>query len=266
MATFDIIVPAGGTLEPQFADVVGTTNKTLIRFEGTTVLRRTLLALRESGVVGRIALVGSQAVLNHPDSNLADFKIAERQTGPQNIIAGLNAILETGDRERVGICTSDLPFLTPDAIRNFMNATGDKDFYAPVIWKDAWDEAYPMATASFVKLKDGHITLGCLYNTSTSGLKRALSYIEQAFEARKSKMQLAKLLGFPFVVKYVTRQLTIPEVVSRVEDILHLSVQPVFDAAPEFAFDIDYPDDYHYALQNYAASLRGKWTPTAAGP
>lgn len=260
MRQFDVIVPAGGELEASFASVVGTKSKALVRFEGVTVLHRILQALKESGVVGRIAVIGPQAVITHEDCR-CDFHLPERESGPKNITSGLAALCEGGDPERVLICTSDLVFLTPDAIRGFVERCGDKDFYAPLITREEWEDAYPMSSATFVKLKEGDFTLGCLYSVRVTALKRALTHIEAVFARRKSKLGMANMLGWKYVFKYLLRRLSLVELLSRVEEILGCTVEPIAGSAPEFAFDIDAIDDYHYALQNYKASLKGKWMP-----
>lgn len=260
MPQFDVIVPAGGEIDPNFASVVGTKSKALVRFEGVTVLHRILQALKQSGVVGRIAVIGPHAVISHDDCR-CDFHLPERESGPKNIVSGLAALCEGGDPERVLICTSDLVFLTPDAIREFVERCGEKDFYAPLITREEWEDAYPMSTATFVKLKEGDFTLGCLYNVRVAALKRALAHVETVFERRKSKLGMANMLGWKYVFKYLFRQLSLVELLGRIEEILGCSVEPVAGAAPEFAFDIDAIDDYHYALQNYKVSLKGKWMP-----
>ena len=39
MAGFDVVIPAGGEIDPGFAKVVGTKSKALIKFNDKTVLR-----------------------------------------------------------------------------------------------------------------------------------------------------------------------------------------------------------------------------------
>ncbi len=264
MPKYDVIVPAGGYLKTHMADVVGTKAKPLIRFEGQTILYRVLTALRASECVGRIAVVGSKEVVAHEDAKLADFVLLERETGPQNIIAGLDALSDAGTTERVMICTSDLCFITPESICEFADKFGDRDFYAPLIEEDAWEEAFPTCAATFVKLLDGKFTLGCLYGIRTEALKRALAHIEKVFSRRKSKLGMARLLGFQFVYAYLVKKLTVKDVVNKVGEVLGSTIEPIWQSPPELAFDIDALEDYHYALQNYRNCTQGKWTPPRA--
>lgn len=264
MAELDAILPAGGRLSGHFESVVGVPCKPLIKFDGTTILYRTIHALRASGCVRRIVLVGTREVLEHRDARLADLRIPEKETGPQNIMAGLSALCESADApERVLLCTTDLPFLTPDGIRAFVERCENADFYAGLITREEWDDAYPMCDATFVKLLDGKYTLGCLYNVRTIALKRALNHVEKVFAQRKSKLGMAKLLGVKFVWKYLTQALTVPDVVNRVQEVLGSTIVPLREVPPELAYDVDALEDYHYALQNYRSCLAGKWMPPA---
>ena len=49
MPQLDVVIPAGGRLDDQFARVVATPSKALIRFDGKTVLESTIEALRVRG-------------------------------------------------------------------------------------------------------------------------------------------------------------------------------------------------------------------------
>lgn len=264
MATFDVILPAGGHLDPHFAGVVGTPAKPLIKFEGVSVLYRMIQAFRESGVANRLVVVGSPEVMASKEATLCDFAVKELGSSPANIIAGIGALADAGSEpERVLICTTDLPFITPEGIRNFVNQCGTKDFYAPLISDESYGNDYPNAPATFVKLRDGVYTTGCLYNVNSAAVKRCLTYIEQVFQNRKSKLAMANILGVGFTLKYLTKQLRVADVETRISELLHCSASAVPNASAELAYDIDYLEDYHYVLQNWNAALRGKWMPPA---
>jgi CTP:molybdopterin cytidylyltransferase MocA len=262
MRKFDVIIPAGGHLDAHFSDVVGTNSKPLIRFEGVTILYRILHAFRASGVAERIVVVGTQEVIDSSDVKLADLAVLEKGSSPANIQAGLVELSrDAAEPDRVLICTGDVPFITPEAITNFVAQCGDKDFYAPLISEEDYAEVYPGSPATFVKLKEGSITTGSIFNVNSIAVKKCLTYIEQVFQHRKSKLGMANILGVGFTLKYLTRQLRISDVEQRISELLHCSASGIQNGAPELAYDVDYLEDYHYALQNYHHALRGKWMP-----
>lgn len=265
MGSFDVIIPAGGHLDSHFAGVVGTNSKPLIHFKGVTILRRTVEAFKATGLANRIVVVGTEEVNAHRDAELADFSTPEQGTSPKNIVAGLRMLETDGSApDRVLICTADLPFVTPDSIKNFVAQTSTKDFYAPLIAEDAYMESFPGCPATFVRLRDGSYTAGCLYNADTQTLKRCLEYIEQVFHQRKSKLGMANILGVGFTMKYLLKLVTVADVEKRVSELLHCSATAIPESSPDLAFDIDYIEDYQYALQNYDAIQRGKWEPVTA--
>lgn len=259
---YDVVIPAGGHLDQHFADVVGTKSKALIGFQGTTILGRTIKAFRETGAVRRIAVVGTQEVLDHADVRLADLSCLERGSSPKNIMAGFDLMRHDGEEpERALICTADLPFITPNSIQAFLSVTGKKDFYAPLITEESYFESFRDSPATFVRLKDGSYTAGCLYNVNTASARKSLEYMEEVFKQRKSKMGMANILGVGFLIRYIFRMVKVEDVERRVSELLHCTASGILGSNPELAFDIDHIDDYYYAIQNYSAIQKGKWSP-----
>lgn len=252
MSKYDVVLPAGGALSTEFSKLVGTSSKALIRFAGKTVLERTVEALRGSGVVDRISIVGSREVLDHKDAASIEFAELEGSTGPENIFKGLEALLQS-DRapERVLICTCDLPFLKPDNISMFVrNCVVLKDFCVPLVTEVDFHELFPGAPATFVKLRDeGTVTTGCLYNANCQALLKALHHINLVFKHRKSKLGMANLLGVKFLFLYLTGRITVKHVEEKVEELLGCSGAAIRDCPAELAYDIDYIEDFHYANQ-----------------
>lgn len=262
MVKIDVVIPAGGYLESHMADVVGVRSKPLIRFDGLTILYRTIHALRQSERVNRIVVVGTAEVIASREAKLADMALPEKGSAPKNIAFALNELAAAGhEPERIVICSGDLCFLTPDGVRTFIDSCGEKDVYAPLIEREEWEDEYPTCSATFVHLTDGHWTLGGLFSIRVSTLKKAINQIEGAFQNRKSKLGLAKLLGLKFVYGYLMKKLAVPDVVRRAEEVIGASIIPVPKSPPELAFDIDSLEDYHYALQNFRNCTMGKWSP-----
>lgn len=258
MAGLDVIIPAGGALPDDFARVVGTHCKALIRFEGKTVLETTIEALRLSGKVNRIVLIGSEELRSHTDAGAADAILAEGATGPENIFRGVDHLLEQEDPpERVLICTCDLPFLNSKVVARFVDSCSPgKDFCVPLISEYDYAEAFPQATATFVQLRDGTFTTGCMYNANIKALKKALHHIDRLFMNRKSKVGMARVLGMRFVILLLTKRLTIKDIEDKVMDLLGCSGAAVAESPAELAYDIDYLEDYHYVVATLKATRR----------
>jgi len=91
-------------------------------------------------------------------------------------------------------------------------------------------------------------TTGCAYVIGVEALRRARPYIERVFENRKSKIGMARLLGPTFVFKWLTNRLRVPDIERKVSTLLGVQGAAVPHSPPELAFDIDYLEDYQYAL------------------
>lgn len=258
MEKFDAIIPAGGKLDDAFAKVVGTPSKALIKFDDSTILEKTIQALRDSGRIDRIVVVGSREVLNSRAVEKADEALPEGGSGPENIFRGVDALRQSGRvSPHVVVSTCDLPFMTGQSVVNFLDKCPEgKHFCVPLISEEDFLEAFPGASATFVKLRDGTWTTGCLYRIDTEAMSKALHHINSVFLNRKSKLGMARLLGGKFVWQLLTKQLTVESVEKKVEEILGCSGAAVAMAPPELAYDIDFLDDYQYALMAYRTVKR----------
>lgn len=255
MAGYDVVIPAGGQIDAEFSRVVGVSSKALIKFEGHTVLRRTIEALRGSGQIGRIVVVGSEAVCSHEDATLADAVLPEAGTAPKNIWAGTQHLLTLDfPPDRVLVVTADLPFLKPETIDRFLELCDHTiDFNVPLIAKEDFEEAFPSASATFVRLLDGEWTTGCAYMLTVRGMKVAMEHLDRVFERRKSKLGMARLLGVKFVWDYINKKLTVSDIEQKVTQLLRVRGRALPGAPPELAFDVDYIEDYHYVLSSLKA-------------
>lgn len=247
---FDVIIPAGGKVNPSFSRVCGTDNKALISLEGKSVLVNTLESVRATQGVGRIVVIGDDEVKAQAGA-IADEVLPEGKTGPQNILAGLRWLTNSySPAPNVLIVTSDLPFISPAILREFLDlCPPGNDFCVPLISHESFADAFPSAEATFVTLRDGTWTTGCAYLATPKGLFAAMDHIEAVFANRKSKLGMARLLGVKFVYGYLTQKLTVSDVEAKVKDILKCTAVAVPGSPAELAFDIDYIEDYHYALQ-----------------
>lgn len=258
MRNLDVIIPAGGRCDSTLEKVAGTNNKALIKFDGTSILATTLNALRTSGRVNRIALIGPEELSTLPERTKVDEFIPEGKTGPENIFLGLDWLKRQPDPPKhVLIITSDLPFVTKDVINRFLDmCPDDRDFCVPLVSQEDYLDLYPTADATFVKLLDGVWTTGCAYLATTNGLQKAVTHIDKVFKNRKSKLGMARILGFGFVYRLLVQKLTVPEVEAKVSSLLDVNAVAIRNAPAQLAYDIDFQDDYYYALNNLKSHER----------
>lgn len=249
MTRVSAVLPSAGRIAPPFSDEAGASVKALIELGGKTLLERAIVALRDSGVVERIVVVGPPDVRGHAASQLADLVLedgGEHASGPDNIFRAIEHLPQNAE-SRALVVTTDLPFLTPEAVRNFVQSCPhDKEACISACEKRSFDARFPDLGGEWVRLQDGEWTIGGLYLLDVAALTRAHPHIERIFHARKSQWQMARLLGPVFIARWLTKRMGTTHILQRCERIVGCSGAAVV-CAPELAFDVDNVDEYRYA-------------------
>ena len=251
----DVVLPAGGRIAGEFARDAGAEVKALIRLNGQTILARALHALRATGCVGHIAVIGPDAVLAEATRNGADAALPEGATGPENIFRGLEWLrAQNGNTAAQAlIATTDLPFLTPEVLHAFLNACpSDADIVVPIVTQETFEARFPGSQNEYVRLRDGQFTLGCAFLVNPQTVLYNRPHIERIFQARKSQWQMARLIGVRTTIRFLTRRLAVQHIVERAGAILNCRGAAVMDAPAELAYDIDLPGEYDYACAHIA--------------
>ena len=251
----DVVLPAGGRITGEFAQQAGTEIKALISFQGQTILRRTIETLRAMPNIGRIVVIGPEEALVEAHRCGADATLSEGATGPENYLRGLQWLQKsaktTTANSRALIVTTDLPFLTTEALQRFLDACPqDADIAVPILTQKGYEARFPASPIEYVLLRDGAVTSGCVFLVNPQTLLRNQVHLERIFAARKSQWRMAMLVGGKVALKWVTKRLAVQDVVARASSILRCQGVPIFDAPAELAFDIDLLEEYHYACQH----------------
>lgn len=246
----DVILPAGGRLLDAGAAACPDCPKALLKVCGDTLLERALVALRGVEGVRRIAVIGDEQVQHHALQAGADFALPKRASAPQNVAAGLEALLRAkgGGPARILLVATDLPLITTGSLQAFLNrCEGEFDVWAPVVNRTAFEQRFPAAPATFLRLREGEVTLGCAALARAEALPAMIARAEALFGARKSNLSMARLLGARVLIAYACRRLTLAQVARRVGQMLQVRGSAVIDAPPELAFDVDDASDLRAA-------------------
>jgi len=217
--------------------------KALLKTGGRTLLEVVLDAVRATGRAERTVVVGGaelQCWVKPPRETL----VPERMEAHENLIAGLRVVAQY---RRALYLTSDLPFVTAEAIHRFLDACppGAQLCYA-IVRREEFEARFPNSPSTYARLRDGEFAAGCALLVEPAALLQREAWIRHVAERRKSLWQLALLAGLPVLLKYVTRQLRVVDVERRAEQLLGMCCRAV-ECAPELAYDIDTPQEYEYA-------------------
>lgn len=248
-----VVVTAGGRVaRAQFLSAnlseedgarCGVLPKALLKVGGRTLLETVLDAVRATGRVERIVVVGAaefQRWLTAPEETL----LPEQGEVHENLLAGVQVVAEY---PRALYLTSDLPFVTEEAILRFLDdCPPEAQLCYAVARREAFEARFPRSPSTFARLKDGDWVAGCALLIAPPALLERAEWVRRVAQRRKSLWQLAMLAGGNILWKFVTRQLAVADVERRAEQLLGLRCRAV-ECAPELAYDIDTPQEYAYA-------------------
>ncbi|GIV15880.1 MAG: hypothetical protein KatS3mg022_1315 [Armatimonadota bacterium] len=217
--------------------------KALLKVKERTLLETVLDAIWGTERVQEVVVVGSP-FLRYWVDRAGERMISEKLDAHENLIAGLQAVAYY---PRVLYLTSDLPFVTAEAINRFIDACpADVQLCYAIVRREVFDARFPNSPSTYARLKDGEFVAGCAMMVEPAALIERAEWIRRVAQRRKSLWRLALLAGFQVLWKYATRQLTVADVEHRAEQLLAIRCRAV-ECDPELAYDIDTPAEYEYA-------------------
>lgn len=241
----DAVVLAGGKNGTEMAAATGVENRALTPLGDRTMLDFVTGALRRAASVGGIYVVGD--VPAGPDHDT----VKGGETLLDNLMAGLRAAESGAGGGRVLICTSDIPFLTPEAVEDFLaRATqSGADLCCSYVPVESCYARFPDMKRTAVKLREGPMTLGNLMLVNPQFLLAHQDAVSHAYDARKSPVRIARMLGVGLLVRLLLAQLLAPSLLTigalekSVSRLLGARAVGIRSEYPEIGTDVDKPGD-----------------------
>jgi molybdopterin-guanine dinucleotide biosynthesis protein A len=243
------LVLAGGKTPPEFAAAAGVPatpgSRALADLHGLAMIRYVLRALQAASTIGPVLVV---APPGFPDQPEADLRVEADRDFSGNIAAGLE---HCKDAEFVLIVTADLPFLTPEAVDEFVReglSRGADCCYAGIP-KEACDARFPGMKRTYLHTRGGSYTGGNVVLQRVSAFPRQAEMVREAYLRRKNPAFLARLIGPANLVKFFLRRLTQRDLEESVSRLLGVRCSLILTRHAELGTDIDKPDDIALARQ-----------------
>jgi CTP:molybdopterin cytidylyltransferase MocA len=243
------VITAGGRVDGEFAQAIGTSVKALALLHGATLLSRTIEAARMFGV-DRIAVIGGDEV-RAACANDVDAVIPESQSGSENLVRALRAWDESSP---LLYLTSDMPFITAQALRSFVDAVPAETLALPLAEWAQFDARFPNAPPFGITLAGEKVVNGGAFVIPAGGAKNIERFAMKFFDARKNVWQMARLTGPLLLLRFICRRLSIAQLEAEAGRLLGISARAVRNAPPELAYDIDILQEYRYAVEHAARS------------
>lgn len=242
----DAVILAGGVDTGEIKAATGIEHRCLLEVAGRTIIQLEVAALRGASEVGSIALVGPPPVQAAAPEGGVDFRVEAASSFVENIVRGVEA---TSGAEQVLVITGDLPFLTAEAINDFVrqSALSRADVTYSIIPKESCERRFPGGHRTYARLREGTYTGGNVVVLSREFVRTRRDLIESLYSSRKNVVKLAAILGLPFLLGLLTHRLTIPKLEARASRIVGAKVSAIVTSYAEIGFDVDKMDDLNLA-------------------
>ena len=241
------VILAGGKLDPEMQALAGGSNRALISVGGRTMLETVVSALTDSGLIEQLFVIGDV-----PESGRYT-RLPDGGGFVENVFAGAEAAHES---EFVLLATADLPFLTAESVRDFLQRAlplRADVVYAAVTVEQCY-ERYPGIKRTSIRLREGRLTGGNIALVRRKFMETQRERLLQAYSSRKSPVRLARMMGFGTIARFAM-SLAVPHIL-RIADLeramsrfIQGNARALISHYPEIATDIDRPSDLK-ALQD----------------
>ncbi len=237
------VITAGGRVGGEFARAIGTDVKALAPFGGSTFLARTIDALRGIGVE-RIVVIGGSEV-RAVCAGSVEAVIDEGASGSENLRRALNA---WDAHSSLLYLTSDMPYVTANALRSFIEAVQPETLTLPLTEWAQFVARFPDAPPFGITLAGEKVVNGGAFVIPPGAAAILEAFAVKFFDARKSVWQMAQLTGPRLLVQFVFRRLSVAQLESHTSRLLGVPAKAARNAPAELAYDVDDFEEYRYAL------------------
>lgn len=241
------LVLAGSPNDGPLKDCSPARYEALISIGGKTMVEYVLDALKATGKINRIVVVGPAEELK----KLLPGDITVVTAGRDlmgNLLEGLKHL---PGAQRVLMATCDIPMITTQAIDNFLDLCSNQeaDLYYPVIPRREVEKNYPLTRRTYVSFKEGQYTGGNLFLFNPAVVEGCMRQGQRLVDARKSPLRLGRMLGLTFLLKFLLHRVTLKEAEAHASGLLGVKGAVVISNYPEVGVDVDKPSDLELVME-----------------
>jgi molybdopterin-guanine dinucleotide biosynthesis protein A len=241
----DALVLAGGKPEPD-DDLFPYTQgqpKALIKMGERTMLERVIDALQSSSQIEEIVVVG----LGHDHGQTfmrPVHHVPDQGSMIANGTAGINYLYRLNPTPRYIIgASADIPSLTGEIIDRLIETCRPFHYslYYTLVTQEVMEKRFPNSRRTYVQLKNLSVAGGDMFIFHTDLVKTNPRLMEALSNARKHAWQLARIVGFKTLLKFLFHRLTLEEVEATGGRLIDGSVKTILFPHAELAMDADKP-------------------------
>lgn len=254
MSGITTVVLAGGPPDAVSALQPGAPNKAFVEIAGTTLVQRTIDALRSSPEIGRIIAVAPVEAHDRAALAGADERRPDGVRITESLRSGLRDLPPDG---LVIVAASDLPILSAAAVTDFVAHAEmlDPDVGYGCLEKRTHLDAYPDVPHTWVPLRDGTYCGGGLVCIKPRALPLLEVFIERLGAARKSPLALARIFGWGVLARFALRRLSIEDAERRASELLGAKARAIVSGYAETGVNVDRVGDVALAERLVSSSV-----------
>lgn len=237
------VITAGGVVDDAYAALAGARIKALALVRGRTMLDRAIDAAVACGVRD-VAVVGAPEIAAACDGRARI--VAGGASGAENVLRALRA---WDDGEPLLYLTSDMPYITGDALRDFVARVPGGTLAMPLTEFAAFERRFPNAPPFGITLRGERVVNGGAFLIPAGARERITHLATTMFDARKAPWRMAGIVGPLFLVQFALRRLSVDALEEHARRVLDVPAIAVRGAAPELAYDADTAPEFAYALE-----------------
>lgn len=238
------VITAGGVVDDAYAALAGVRIKALAQIRGRTMLDRAIDAAAACGVQD-VAVIGAPEIGVACDGR-AQF-VMGGASGAENVLRALRA---WDDSEPLLYLTSDMPYLTADALRDFVARVPSGTLAMPLTEFDAFERRFPDAPTFGITLRGERVVNGGAFVIPAGARERITQIATAMFDARKAPWRMAGIVGPLFLVQFALRRLSVGALEEHARRVLDVPAIAVRGASPDLAYDADTAPEFAYALEH----------------
>jgi hypothetical protein len=219
-------------------------SKALLDMNGRTMLERVVDALQAAQTVGEIVVVGLGSDLGMSFQKPV-YHVTDHGSLLKNALAGIAKMRELHpETNLVMLCSADIPTITPAIVDDFIQkcAPYDKGMVYNFVDKPTLEARFPHSYRTYVKLKDALVAGGDVTLIQADLTDSNQEIWEALTNARKHAWQLARVIGFRFMLKFLLRQLSFADIEATALRITKRPCQIMLNPHAEIAMDADKPE------------------------
>lgn len=246
MTNINCVILAGGLPRPgePMYELTQGKSKALLDMNGRTMLERVMDALQAAETISEIVVVGLGSDLGMTFQKPV-YHLTDQGSLLKNALAGIAKMRELHPETKlVLLCSADIPTITPTIVDDFIHSCEpfDKGIVYNFVDKPTMEARFPHSNRTYVKLKDAPVAGGDMTLIQADLADSNQEVWEALTNARKHAWQLARVVGFRFLFKFLLRQLSFADIEAAAKRITGRPARILLNSHAEIAMDADKPE------------------------